>query len=147
VIVGSNPAGAWISVCYDYCASSGRGLWDRPIPRRGVSYRVCCVLNVIVNNEEFLAQLGCRAWIKKEYHCLYVKSPVMSSIALDISTNGQTRGNSRISTSLQQEVCVCVRVCVCVCVLVKYVAFVTTTKFSHFKSLSRQYKQVRYAVA
>jgi hypothetical protein len=61
---------------------------------------------------------------------------------------------------------VCVYVCVrvrvrlrarvraCVCVRVKYVAFVTMTMFSHFKSLSRhfpvsiyQYKQVCYAVA
>ena len=33
--------GAWISVSYDYCALSGRGLCDRPIARPDKSYRLC----------------------------------------------------------------------------------------------------------
>jgi hypothetical protein len=42
-IVGSNPTGAWMSVC---CELSGRGFCDGLIPRPEESYRVWCVSNV-----------------------------------------------------------------------------------------------------
>jgi hypothetical protein len=35
------PPGAWVSLSCDYCALSGRGLCDRPIPRPEKSYRLC----------------------------------------------------------------------------------------------------------
>jgi hypothetical protein len=37
-IVGSNPTGAWIFVCCEYCVLSGRGLCDELITRPGESY-------------------------------------------------------------------------------------------------------------
>ena len=37
-IMGSNPTGAWMSVCCDCCVMSGRGLWDEPITRPEESY-------------------------------------------------------------------------------------------------------------
>jgi len=42
-IVGSNPAGAWMSVCVECCVLSGRGLSDGLIPRPEKSYRLWCV--------------------------------------------------------------------------------------------------------
>jgi hypothetical protein len=42
-IVGSNSAGAWISVSRECCALSGRGLCVRLITRPEQSYRVWCV--------------------------------------------------------------------------------------------------------
>jgi hypothetical protein len=41
-IVGSNPAGC-LAVSCECCVLSGRGLCDRPIPRKEESYRVVCV--------------------------------------------------------------------------------------------------------
>ena len=38
--VGSNPTGAWMTICYDYCVLSGRGLCDGLIPRPEESYRM-----------------------------------------------------------------------------------------------------------
>jgi hypothetical protein len=43
-IVGSNPAGAWISVCCECCVLSGRGLCDRLISRPEETYRLWCVV-------------------------------------------------------------------------------------------------------
>jgi hypothetical protein len=40
-IVGSNPAGAWMPVSCECCVLSGRGLYDRLVPRPEESYRVC----------------------------------------------------------------------------------------------------------
>jgi hypothetical protein len=37
------PPGAWMSVSYECCVVSGRGLCDRPITRPEESYRVWCV--------------------------------------------------------------------------------------------------------
>jgi hypothetical protein len=42
-IWGSNPAGAWMSVSFECCMLSGRGLCDGPITRPEESYRLCCV--------------------------------------------------------------------------------------------------------
>jgi hypothetical protein len=42
-VAGSNPAGAWMSVSYECCVLSGRGLCDGPISRAEESYRVWCV--------------------------------------------------------------------------------------------------------
>jgi len=35
------PPGAWMSVSYERCAVTGRGLCNGPIPRTGQSYEVC----------------------------------------------------------------------------------------------------------
>jgi hypothetical protein len=43
-IVGSNPAGAWMSVCCECCVASGRGLYDEMITRPEESYRLWCVV-------------------------------------------------------------------------------------------------------
>jgi len=43
-IVGSNPAGAWMSVCCECCVLSGRGLCDELITRPEESYRLLCVV-------------------------------------------------------------------------------------------------------
>ena len=40
-IVGSKPAGAWMSVCVEGCVLSGRGLCDGLITRPEKSYRMC----------------------------------------------------------------------------------------------------------
>jgi hypothetical protein len=37
------PRGAWMSVSFECCVLSGRGLCDRPITRPEKSYRVWCV--------------------------------------------------------------------------------------------------------
>jgi hypothetical protein len=42
-IVSSNPARSWMSVCYERCVLSGRGLCVGLITRPEESYRVCCV--------------------------------------------------------------------------------------------------------
>ena len=42
--VGSNRAGAWMSVCCECCVFSGRGLCVELIPRLGESYRMLCVI-------------------------------------------------------------------------------------------------------
>jgi len=39
--VGSNPAGAWMSVSCECCVLSGRGLCDGPIPRPEEPYGMC----------------------------------------------------------------------------------------------------------
>ena len=38
------PPGAWMSVCCECCALSGRGLCDELITRPEESYRMCCVV-------------------------------------------------------------------------------------------------------
>ena len=38
------PQGAWMSVCFECCLSSGRGLCDGLITRPGESYRLWCVV-------------------------------------------------------------------------------------------------------
>ena len=43
-IVGSNPDGAWMSVCCECCVLSGRGLCDGLITRPEESYRLWCVV-------------------------------------------------------------------------------------------------------
>ena len=43
VIVGSNPAGSYMSLSCECCALSGRGLCDAPITRSEESYRMWCV--------------------------------------------------------------------------------------------------------
>ena len=45
-IAGSNSAGAWISLSFECCVLSGRGLCDGPIPHPEKSYRSACVLQV-----------------------------------------------------------------------------------------------------
>ena len=42
------PPGAWISIWCECCVLSGRGLCDGLISRPEESYRVWCVLSVIV---------------------------------------------------------------------------------------------------
>ena len=39
-IVGSNPTGAWISVCCECCVLSGKGFCDELITRPEESYRL-----------------------------------------------------------------------------------------------------------
>jgi len=43
-IVGSNPTGARMSVSYECCVLSGRGLCDELITRPEESYRLWCVV-------------------------------------------------------------------------------------------------------
>ena len=43
-IVGSNPTGAWIFVCYECRVLSGRGLCYELITRPEESYRLWCVV-------------------------------------------------------------------------------------------------------
>ena len=43
-IVGSNPTGAWMFVCYECCVLSGRGLCEGLITRPEDSYRLWCVV-------------------------------------------------------------------------------------------------------
>jgi hypothetical protein len=38
------PPGPWMSVCFDCCVLSGRGLGDELIPRPEESYRLWCVI-------------------------------------------------------------------------------------------------------
>jgi hypothetical protein len=40
------PPRAWMSVCGECCALSGRGLCNELVPRPEESYRVWCVSNV-----------------------------------------------------------------------------------------------------
>ena len=42
-ISSSNPAGGMVSVCYEFCVESGRGLCVGLITRREEFYRVWCV--------------------------------------------------------------------------------------------------------
>jgi len=42
-IAGSNPAGAWMSVCCECCMLSGRGFCDELITCPEESYWMCCV--------------------------------------------------------------------------------------------------------
>jgi hypothetical protein len=65
-IAGSNAPGAWMSVSYDCCVSSGRGLCDRPMTCPEESYSVWCVWvwSWNLNNEEAEAYWGCRAMKK-----------------------------------------------------------------------------------
>ena len=42
--VGSNPTGAWMSVCCECCVLSGRGLCDELITGPEESYRLWCVV-------------------------------------------------------------------------------------------------------
>jgi hypothetical protein len=51
-IVGSNPAGVWMSVSRECCVLSGRVLCDGPISRQEESYRVWCVLSVIAEPQQ-----------------------------------------------------------------------------------------------
>jgi len=46
-IAGSNPAGAWMLVCCEWCVLSGRSLCIGLITRREKSYRMWCVLSVL----------------------------------------------------------------------------------------------------
>ena len=55
-IAGSNPTGG-MDVCCDCCVLSGRGLCVGLITRPEDSYRLGCVLSVIVN-EEAMAHRG-----------------------------------------------------------------------------------------
>jgi hypothetical protein len=43
-IVGSNPTGAWMSVCCECCVLLGKGLCDGLITRPEKSYRLWCVV-------------------------------------------------------------------------------------------------------
>jgi len=43
-IVGSNPIGAWMILCCEYCVLSGRGLCDELIARPEESYLLWCVV-------------------------------------------------------------------------------------------------------
>jgi len=57
-IVGSNPTGAWMSVCCECCVLSGRGLCDELISRPEESYQLWyVVVSDLENrvNEEALA--------------------------------------------------------------------------------------------
>ena len=47
-ITGSNAAGSQISVCWDYCLSSGKGLCDGPITPTEESEQVCVCVCVCV---------------------------------------------------------------------------------------------------
>ena len=42
------PPGAWMSVACEWCLLSGRGVCDGLITRLEASYRVSCVLSVVV---------------------------------------------------------------------------------------------------
>jgi len=42
-IVGSNPPEAWISLCWECCVLSGRGLCDELITHPEESYRLWCI--------------------------------------------------------------------------------------------------------
>ena len=43
-IVGSNPTGAWMSVCFECCVLSGRGLCDELITGPEESYQLRCIV-------------------------------------------------------------------------------------------------------
>jgi len=47
-IMGSNPAGAWMSVFCGCCVLLGRGLCDGPIPVSEKPYRVCVCVSLSV---------------------------------------------------------------------------------------------------
>ena len=57
-ILGSNPTGAWMSVCCECCVLSGRGLCDELITHPEESYRLWCVVvcdlekTTLVNEDE-----------------------------------------------------------------------------------------------
>jgi hypothetical protein len=54
------PPRAWLSVSFELCVSSGRGLCDEPIPLPEESYRMCVSLNVTKckNNTQHLQRVG-----------------------------------------------------------------------------------------
>ena len=60
--VGSNPAGAWMSVSCECCVLSGTGLCDGPIPRTEEPYGMCVRASLSVvrfyNNTLQLQRLG-----------------------------------------------------------------------------------------
>jgi len=62
------PPGAWMSVCWECCVFSGRGLCDELITRPEESYRLWCVWvwsrNLV--NEEALAHWGLLCQKKKK---------------------------------------------------------------------------------
>jgi hypothetical protein len=69
------PPEAWMSVCCECCVLSGRGLCDRLITHPEESYRVWCVLSVIVKPRTMRRPRpprGCGAIGKKNDHIFYV---------------------------------------------------------------------------
>jgi hypothetical protein len=75
-IVGSNSAGAWMSVFYECWVLSSRGLFVGLITRPEESYRVWCVcLNVIVTPRQrgCPGSLGAVAPRRKEKNCKYYR--------------------------------------------------------------------------
>ena len=82
-IVGSNPAGAWMSVFCGCCVLSGRGLRIGLITRPKESYRVWCVwlsLIWIPDNEGALINKGCCAMVKKLNQ--YCNWPIIQAIPI-----------------------------------------------------------------
>jgi len=73
-IAGSNPAGAWMSVSYECCVLSGRGLRDGLITRPEESYRVwyVWVWSWILDSEEDPGTLGTVA-LWREKIIMYIK--------------------------------------------------------------------------
>ena len=62
------PPGAWIFVCCECCALSGRGLYDELITRLEESYRLWCVVVCDlenIKNEEAMARVGSQSHRKK----------------------------------------------------------------------------------
>jgi hypothetical protein len=68
--VGSDPAGAWMSVSCECCVLSGRGLCDGPIPRPVKAYGMCAPVSLSVircyNNALHLQKLGRGDQTKKD---------------------------------------------------------------------------------
>jgi len=77
-IVGSNPAGAWKSVCYECCVLSGRGLCFGLHTCPEESYLVCVC--VIMNHRQRggLGPLGLSHQGKK-----LIGNPVMGTVILE----------------------------------------------------------------
>ena len=67
------PAGAWMSVCCEWCVLSGRGLCDELITRQEESYRLWCVVVCDLETSRMRRPwpaLGRSATKKKEVHNL-----------------------------------------------------------------------------
>jgi hypothetical protein len=89
-IMGSNPAGAWKSVCCECCVLLGKGFCNGPITRPEESYRVRCT--VVCDIET--------SWMRRPWHALGRSAKTsLTNIALD-----QTQQFIYTASSVQRQV-------------------------------------------
>jgi hypothetical protein len=74
---GGGGGGPWMSLSWQYCASSGRDLYDGPITRSGESYRVWCVSVIEEPHRAGLGPLELLSRKKRSFNTLSISSPLV----------------------------------------------------------------------